>query len=293
MVLIGLVGVNILGSFPIPNSLSGSLRPRMMKSVIHGAALEEVYASLHRAELIHPDPLEWVYRYDLGADREVAGLIAASLAYGRVAQILRSLETLLGALGPSPHAFLLGAGRGTLAKSLGSFKHRWTTGEETCAFLEGIGTVLRRHGGLEACFAAHHEPGSGSTVRGLEGFVGEVQDGGGSTSLLPAPGRGSACKRFHLFLRWMGRSDAVDPGCWSCIDPAHLVVPLDTHMHKVALGLNFTERKQADLKTALEVTDAFRAFSPEDPLRYDFALTRLGIRREEDLPAFLDRCRGA
>ncbi|MFC1474950.1 TIGR02757 family protein, partial [bacterium] len=109
-------------------------------------------------------------------------------------------------------------------------------------------------------------------------FVDEIMRGGNrSCYLTPAPRRGSACKRMNLFLRWMVRRDDVDPGPWTDVPASKLVVPLDTHMHRISSGMGLTSRKQADLKTAIEITDAFRAISPEDPVRYDFALTRLGI----------------
>jgi uncharacterized protein (TIGR02757 family) len=79
-----------------------------------------------------------------------------------------------------------------------------------------------------------------------------------------------------LFLRWMVRQDEIDPGGWN-IDPAKLIVPVDTHMLRITRRLGFTGRKQADLKTAVEISGVFRLFSPEDPAKYDFSLTRMGI----------------
>jgi uncharacterized protein (TIGR02757 family) len=99
--------------------------------------------------------------------------------------------------------------------------------------------------------------------------------------------RGSACKRLHLFLRWMARKDEVDPGVWSGLDPARLMIPLDTHMFRIARTLELTRRKQADMRAALEITEAFRTICPEDPARYDFSLTRLGIREGVDIGDFL------
>jgi len=78
------------------------------------------------------------------------------------------------------------------------------------------------------------------------------------------------------------RRDNVDPGGWEGISPSKLVVPIDTHMHRIGLALGFSSRRQADARTALEITEGFRGFRPDDPLRYDFALTRLGIRRDAD-----------
>ena len=77
----------------------------------------------------------------------------------------------------------------------------------------------------------------------------------------------------------MIRADEVDPGGWASINPSKLIVPIDTHMWKICSVAGFTKRKQADLKSALEITDAFRIINPEDPVKYDFSLTRAGIRR--------------
>jgi len=88
----------------------------------------------------------------------------------------------------------------------------------------------------------------------------------------------------------MVRQDDVDPGGWENLPASKLIVPLDTHMHRICLLLKFTSRKQADLRTAIEITEAFRTISPDDPVRYDFALTRLGIRDDADLGQFLKRC---
>jgi uncharacterized protein (TIGR02757 family) len=100
---------------------------------------------------------------------------------------------------------------------------------------------------------------------------------------VPSPVGGSACKRLNLFLRWMVRQDGVDPGGWDNVPQSKLIVPVDTHMHRICLRLGLTTRKQANMATALEITEGFRALAPDDPVRYDFSLTRLGIRRDADL----------
>jgi len=92
--------------------------------------------------------------------------------------------------------------------------------------------------------------------------------------------RGSACKRLLMYLRWMVRKDEVDPGGWEGIPPSKLLVPVDTHMHRIARKLRFTRRKQANLATVREITAAFRKIVPDDPARYDFTLTRFGIRKD-------------
>jgi len=92
----------------------------------------------------------------------------------------------------------------------------------------------------------------------------------------------------NLFMRWMVRRDDVDPGGWKAVKPADLIVPLDTHMHKIGLKFGLTKRRQANIKTAVEITKGFSRFSPKDPVKYDFALTRFGIRNDLEIK-MLDR----
>ena len=96
--------------------------------------------------------------------------------------------------------------------------------------------------------------------------------------LFPDPRRGSACKRHHMFLRWVVRDgDGVDLGIWTVLSPRDLIVPVDTHMARLGRWLGLTARRTADGRMAEEITDAFRAVCPEDPVRFDFPLTRIGI----------------
>jgi len=85
----------------------------------------------------------------------------------------------------------------------------------------------------------------------------------------------------------MVRKDDVDPGGWENVSPSRLIIPLDVHMHRICLKSGLTERKQANMRTALEITSFFKKLAPRDPVRYDFALTRLGIRDDIDPDEFL------
>ena len=75
----------------------------------------------------------------------------------------------------------------------------------------------------------------------------------------------------------MVRKDDVDPGGWDQVPASKLIIPLDVHIHRMGVILGFTRRKQADMRTALEITSVFRLMIPEDPLRYDFTLCRMGM----------------
>jgi len=245
--------------------------------------LDELYARYNWREFVHPDPLEFLYDYKDVRDREIAGIVASSLAYGRVAQILKSVSSVFERM-PSPSIFLRHASRKSLRKTFKGFKHRFTTAEDIAMMLFGIKRVIERHGSLHACFTACLNNDDDTILPALSGFVKElaVESDGRCNSLLPLPTRGSAYKRLNLFLRWMVRKDEVDPGGWDNVPASKLIVPLDTHMHRICRALKLTQRKQADMRTAVEITTAFRTITPDDPVKYDFALTRLGIRDDTD-----------
>jgi uncharacterized protein (TIGR02757 family) len=240
--------------------------------------LEMIYLKYNRREYIHPDPLEFLWRYSSTEDREIVGLLASGLAYGRVAQILKSTEQVLNMLGPAPSGFLRGISGYELLKVLAGFKHRFTTAFEIAVLLKSASTLQEEWGLLGNMLGAFLS--EDTYQNSLDRFVGSILERSGmeKCSLLPRPSLGSACKRLHLFMRWMIRKDEVDPGGWEGISPSVLIVPLDVHMFSIVRSLGFTERKNATVKTAFEATEGFRRINPEDPVKYDFALTRMGIQ---------------
>ncbi|NIA09143.1 MAG: TIGR02757 family protein [Nitrospiraceae bacterium] len=244
---------------------------------------EQVYARYNKASFIHPDPLEFLYRYPDPLDREIVALLASSLAYGRVKQILKAVSSVLARM-PSPSRFLEKASTAELLDTFEDFRYRFTSGQDMVRLLSGATRALDEFGSLEACFCAGFCPGDDTVIPALSRFVVRVYPSsrGKSSFLLPDPRNGSACKRAFLFLRWMVRKDLVDPGGWRCITPSKLLIPLDTHMFHISRELGFTDRKQADLKSALEITRHFREISPRDPVKYDFVITRFGIRPDMD-----------
>ncbi len=239
--------------------------------------LESYYHRYNRKRYISPDPLQLVFDYEEAADREVAGFISSSLALGRVNSIIGAAGGVLRSLG-SPARGLRRISETDLRTEFSGFRYRFYSSEDLVNLLLGIGGVLRQFGSLENCFLSCVDPSDQTTLPALTRFVRLIgREAGGSLAMLPDPVLGSACKRLHLFLRWMIRHDAVDPGVWRGIKPAILVVPMDVHMHRISCSLGITERKQPDAKTAVEVTDFFRSIRPDDPVRYDFCLTRTAI----------------
>lgn len=245
--------------------------------MISGDELEELYARYNRAEFIGLDPLSFIYHYNDKADREVVGLIASSLAYGRVAQIGASVAKVLAGW-KSPARAIADLSGDDIEARFSLFKHRFTDGADLTKLLLGIKSVLKRFGSIEACFMRHYDLSHDNILPALQSLIDELGiENGRPSTLIPDLRKGGACKRLHMFLRWMVRKDDVDPGVWDGVMPAHLIVPLDTHMFKIARRFGFTRRSNADLKAAIEVTQSFGRYSPSDPVKFDFSVTRMGI----------------
>jgi uncharacterized protein (TIGR02757 family) len=197
---------------------------------------------------------------------------------------------------PEPAHILKESSIKNLRKEFRSFRHRFTSGEDLVWMLECMSKTIRRHGSLENCFLEGMQPEEETVLPALSRFIEALAGGRKAVQshwILASPWKSSACKRLHLYLRWMVRSDEVDPGGWSRVPAAKLIVPLDTHMFRIARETGWTDRRQAGAATALEVTEALRKINPEDPVRYDFALTRLGILRYDRMALVLDTLRQA
>ncbi len=243
--------------------------------------LERVYDNYNKREYVHPDPLEFLYEYDDPGDREIVALLASSLAYGKVTQILKSVRIVLDKMGESPARYLTVTFPHELSGILKGFKHRFTDSEEMTSFLWGIKNIIGDYGSLYNCFMSFYHNDE-NILKPLTGFVKQLKKNcrKDPASLIPDPCKNSACKRLNLFLRWMIRKDDVDPGGWDALPSSALIIPLDTHMHRFAREAGLTERRGNDMRTALEITDGFKKFCPDDPVKYDFSITRYGIRND-------------
>ncbi len=250
------------------------------------ARLNSLYSKYNRRELVRPDPLQFLYEFKSVRDREVVGIVASSLAFGNVNQINRSISVVLKVLtdggNSRPSEVVTSWSAARLHGKLKNFRHRWVTGRDMAGLLHGVGGVISKYGSVEKCFKHYMSKDGGRLKAGIDGFIGEVRGKGGNGGgrLLPRVGSTSACKRMNLFLRWMVRRDDVDPGGWKAIGPEKLLYPVDTHIRRVAEELGLTSRKVVSYRMAIEITDAFREISPNDPVKYDFTLTRFGIKDE-------------
>ncbi len=248
--------------------------------------LGKLYAKYNHRRLIEPDPLQFVYHYSSRADMEIVALLSAVLAYGRVRQIEKSLTSLFSRMGSSPFGFVMNFDE-RARTGLKNFKHRFTTGDNISDLLTLLKIVLGRAGTIEGFFVQGHGSTDKNTIPALSNFCGSLlrihaetfnqQPSRGLRYLLTDPTDRSACKRLNLFLRWMVRDDDVDTGLWKSINKAKLIVPVDVHMARLCRILKLYNRKTVSLASAVEITESFAKIQPNDPVKYDFALSRIGI----------------
>lgn len=271
--------------------------------------LEEVFREHHRPGRLSSDPLEFVHRFTPPLEREAVALIAAQLAYGNVRQIRRAIEDWLTRVLASRQGTIeawvnsLGTPEGVAGaeRDLQGFVHRFHRGEDVLLLFRLLQRSWSRFGSLGAHFVRGLGEKDPDITQALNQLLTEwrswaaelnpgVANGRAFGHFMSAPAQGSCCKRWCMFLRWMGRRDELDPGLWTAgeplaqrfpsgrsLQPHQLVLPLDTHTGRISKYLGLTARKNLGWKAALEITALLREADPADPVRYDFALSRLGI----------------
>ncbi|MCB0308260.1 MAG: TIGR02757 family protein [Bdellovibrionales bacterium] len=228
------------------------------------------------------DPIKFVHRYRDPLDQECVALVVSSLSFGNVRAIFLTVEKLLAILGPRPVEFLQ---RGQFTK-VQSVYHRWITGQDLCVFLKALAQIYESHALLENFFMET----SGETreletlmnrfSRRLKSRFQKINGGAlsrGLNFLIPAPEGKSTCKRLCMFLRWMVRRLSPDLGLWQRISPSELFIPIDTHLSRLVKYLNLAPTKSSGWKLVTEATRSMKVLDELDPIKYDFALCRLGI----------------
>ena len=265
-----------------------NLSPRELALADRLDRLSRSYA----AAIDQHDPIRFAASFERPEDREIVAWIASAFAYGRVDTILATVGRLVATLGPRPAQALdrIADWRRFAHEELAGFRHRFHSAGDAAALLYAIASARGCAGSVRAFFEreqrAEDPDVCGLLARAVERILAlDWRPVVGRRSLpsdspvrffFPSPVSGSACKRWNLYLRWMVRKDEMDFGLWTAIPTSRLVIPTDTHVHRVARRLGLTRRKAADWKTAREITDRLARFDPEDPVRYDYALCELG-----------------
>lgn len=221
-----------------------------------------------------PDPLQMAKKQG----GEFVCLLCALFAYGNAGNIVNFLKKL--------DFSLLNSSEKAIIKNTAHLKYRFQSPADIAQIFITL-KRLKSESSLETLFAKGYAKDE-SVVSALREFISKARAINAYTSLgydffFGAPfvsePKGTM-KRYNMFLRWVVRADELDLGLWKSIDKAHLLMPLDTHTHKVALKLGLMKRKSYDFKAVLELTANLRQFDAKDPIKYDFALYRLGQSKE-------------
>ncbi|HEX7137778.1 MAG TPA: TIGR02757 family protein [Vicinamibacterales bacterium] len=251
--------------------------------------LDRLYAEFNYPDSA-TDPIQIVRRFPAPADREVVGFIAASLAFGRVASVLQSVQRVLFVTGAEPAAYVRTFEPRREAAAFRAIVHRWTGGPDLVALLWLMRQMIASAGSIEQFFAAGDSPEASDVGPAIDSFstralaldlkaaYGRVPRRPGVAYFFPRSSAGSACKRMNLFLRWMVRHDALDLGVWTTVRSARLVVPLDTHVIRMGRCLGLTRYTSPGWRMASDITASLRRLDPDDPVKYDYSLCHLGMK---------------
>ena len=252
-------------------------------------ALDRLYEDFNYPDSA-ADPIQIVRRYARDDDREIVGLAAASLAFGRVSSVLQSIERMAAVMGAAPAAYVRRFDCRRDGPAFADIVHRWTGGNDLVALLWVARQMIDRAGSVEGFFLEGYDAAADDVESAIESFstramaldlksaYGRVPRRPGVCFFFPRPSTGSACKRMNLYLRWMVRRDALDLGVWRRVSPAKLIVPLDTHVIRVGRQLRLTRYASPGWRMARDITASLRRLEPSDPVKYDYSLCHLGMR---------------
>jgi uncharacterized protein (TIGR02757 family) len=241
--------------------------------------LDEKADLYNRPSFIELDPISIPHRYTEKEDIEIAGFLAATIAWGNRKMILRNADRLMNLLDDSPGDFIRNH-RDSDLERIDKFVHRTFNPVDLGYFLKALQNIYRNKGGIEAIFNTHQAAGSlQPAIHEFQRIFFELPHERRTEKHVCDPFKGSAAKRINMFLRWMVRKDnrGVDFGLWDSISPSILSCPLDVHSGNIARRLGILKRKQNDSKAVTELDTVLRTFDKHDPVRYDFALFGLGV----------------
>jgi uncharacterized protein (TIGR02757 family) len=247
--------------------------------------LEYHYKAFDKSKL-EPDPLQFPHLFDDEKDIEVMAFIASVFAYGNVKQIINSLKKFLVIANNQPYKFIRNISINNRREE--NFIHRFYSSEDILHLFQLLKFVYSELGSLKKLFISGHQETDSNTKNAITNFsnyfLEKAQDefgelSGGLKFMFPLPEKGSACKRMNLFLRWMVRKDELDFGLWSEIPTSKLIIPVDTHIARICTQLRLTKRNNVSWQMAEEITENLKKFDPNDPIKYDFAICHIGMRK--------------
>jgi uncharacterized protein (TIGR02757 family) len=247
--------------------------------------LDQHYKAFDKSKL-EPDPLQFPHLFEDEKDVEVMAFISSVFAYGNVKQIINSLNTFLLIAKNKPYEFISNF---SANKNLPTnFVHRFYSTKDILQLFQLLNLAYDENGSLKNLFLSGYdledENVKNSITKFNHYFLTKAQKefkklSRGIVFMFPLPKKGSACKRINLFLRWIVRKDELDFGFWKEIPTSKLIIPVDTHVARICKQLKLTQQKNVSWKMAEEITENLKMFDPNDPVKYDFAICHIGMRK--------------
>ena len=242
--------------------------------------LEEAYLKYNNKSFIENDPICIPHLFTKKEDVEIAGFLAATLAWGNRKSIINNATKLMQWMDYQPHEFILNHGEKDL-KPFSTFVHRTFNGKDCLFFLASLKNTYKNHNGLEPAFNGNGNDVKENIIHFRKLFL-QSPHLTRSEKHLSNPEQKSSSKRLCMFLRWMVRKDkmGVDFGIWKSIKPHQLCLPLDVHTGNVSRTLGLLHRTQNDWQAVSEITQTLKQFDANDPIKYDFSLFGIGVNKD-------------
>ena len=249
--------------------------------------LDYHYKVFDRTKL-EPDPLQFLHLFKDERDIEIIGFIASVFAYGNVKQIENTMLKLLRIFNGKPYLFIRNFDIRKDSPKLSGLKHRFYSEDDILRLFIILSKEIKKFGSIRKIFLKGYNISDFNVKNGVNNFsnhfinsfyhsFGDISRG--IKFMFPLPEKGSACKRMNLFLRWMVRNDELDFGLWNEISTDKLVIPVDTHIARISKSIKLTRRKNVSWKMAEEITQNLKRYDSNDPVKYDFAICHIGVRK--------------
>lgn len=246
--------------------------------------LDNLVERYNNQSFIEDDPISIPHRFSAREDIEIAGFLAATIAWGNRKSIVKNANRMVDMMGGEPFRFVMDADQNEII-TMRNFVHRTFNGGDLIYFLSALRYIYKEHGGI-GCYFEHEYLKTGDMREVIKNFwtlFFELEHEKRVEKHLSSIVKGAACKRLNMYLRWMVREDVseVDFGLWKKIPSSALYLPLDVHSATVGRGLGLLERKQNDWRSVEEITDNLRIFDKNDPVKYDYALFGVGVNGDK------------
>lgn len=255
--------------------------------MITKSELDALAQRYENEEFIKDDPIQFIHRVN-GKDKEdieLMGFIASLFAYGNRKMFISKLDDLFMRIGED----ITGYVKNGDFKNLRGLEYRFSKDFDIIPVFEILNKLYTESNGLEELFEYNFKEDRGEEYdHFLNGVVeyfyarAPKNAGHGFYHMLPNPKNGGAMKRMNMFLRWMVRKSSVDAGIWSFMKPKDLYIPLDVHVARLSRSMGLLSRKSNDYKAVRELMKALKKFSPDDPVKYDFALFAFGVELNKE-----------